>query len=132
MDSTKLRYLASGREEPLTPQKLARGLLSFSPEQLANMDHATLYQAREYAPPEHQGLLAPYEHRAFAREATAENPLLGPAIVASILPYQAYKAFNGARSAPSWDQVGQGFLGVGEGLKDAVMQNRLVQLLTGR
>jgi hypothetical protein len=32
------------------------------------------------------------------------------------LAYQPYKALMGARSAPSFDQVGHGLLGVGEGL----------------
>jgi hypothetical protein len=84
--------------------------------QLAEMDHAALYQARSRAPAQMQGLLSPYEHRAFAREATQENPLMALPIAAGTLAYQPYKALMGARSAPSFDQVGQGLLGVGEGL----------------
>jgi hypothetical protein len=84
--------------------------------QLAQMDHAALYQARSRAPAQMQGLLSPYEHRAFAREATQENPLMALPIAAGTLAYQPYKALMGARSAPSFDQVGHGLLGVGEGL----------------
>jgi hypothetical protein len=103
-------------EMNLTPQDLAKGLLSLTPEQLKKLDHATLYSARQYVPQEQQGLISPYEHRAFAREATNENPLLALPIAAGSLLYQPYKALMGARSAPAWDQMGQGLLGVGEGL----------------
>lgn len=84
---------------------------------LASMDHASLYNARERAPKEMQGLLAPYEHRAFAREATTENPLLALPIAAGTLAWPFYKMLvSPGRSAPSFDQVGHGLLGVGEGL----------------
>jgi hypothetical protein len=100
----------------LTPQQRAMGLLSLTPEQLSQLDHATLYQARQYVPQEQQGLLAPYEHRAFAREATAENPLMALPIAAGSLAYQPYKALFGARSSPSFNQLTQGLLGVKDGL----------------
>lgn len=86
---------------------------------LGDIDHATLYQARARAPAEMQGLLSPYEHRAFAREAVTENPLMALPIAAGVPAYQIYKAIMGARSRPSLDQVGQGLLGVGEGLMGA-------------
>lgn len=96
------------------------GLLQQDPNKLAallaEMDHASLYQMRARAPKEMQGLLSPYEHRAFAREASQENPLMALPIAAGALAYQPYKAMMGARSAPSLGQVGQGLLGVGEGL----------------
>lgn len=96
------------------------GLLQQDPNKLAallaEMDHASLYQMRARAPKEMQGLLSPYEHRAFAREASQENPLMALPIATSIPLYQGYKAVMGARSAPSMSQVGQGLLGVGEGL----------------
>lgn len=99
----------------LTKEQLAQ-LASMSPEALGQMDHATLYRARQYIPAQLQGLVSPYEHRAFAREATQENPLMALPIAVGTLAYQPYKALMGARSAPSFDQVGQGLLGVGEGL----------------
>ena len=100
----------------MTPQQRALGLLSLTPEQLSELDHATLYQARAYLPKEHQGLLAPYEHRAFAREAVGENKLMALPVAAGAMLYQPYKALMGARSKPSLNQLAQGLLGVKDGL----------------
>lgn len=100
----------------MTPQELARVVEHIPSRELAKLDHATLYAARGYLPPDKQGWLSPYEHRAFAREATNENPLLALPIAAGTVAYQPYKALFGARSAPSFNQVGHGLLGVGEGL----------------
>lgn len=99
-----------------TPQELARQLASFTPQQLNQMDHATLYSARGYASPEQQNILAPAEHRAFAREATRENPLMGVPIALASLAYQPYKMIKGqSRSGAGINQVGQALVGVGEG-----------------
>lgn len=108
----------------MSPQELAASLASFGADQLARMDHATLYNARKYVPDQTlQNQLAGYEHRAFAREATAENPLLALPIAAGTLAYQPYKMLMGqSRSNASLSQVGQGLQGVGEGLKQALMQ----------
>ena len=109
----------------LSPQQIAATLRSFSPEQLGRMDHASLYSARQYVPKEQQGDISPYEHRAFAREATQENPWMGLPIAAGTLAYQPYKMLTGqARSGASLNQVGQGLLGVGEGLWSA-FQNQM-------
>lgn len=92
----------------------ARGLL-------ADMDHASLYQARAKAPNALQGLLSPYEHRSFAREAVGDNPLMALPIAAGIPAWQMYKALmSPGRSAPAMDQMGQGFTGIGEGLRNWV------------
>jgi hypothetical protein len=108
-----------------TPQQRAMGLLSLTPEQLAALDHATLYQARAHIPKEQQNQLAGYEHRAFAREATEENPLMALPIAAGAVGYPFYKMLmSPGRSDPSFNQVGQGLLGVGEGVS-----NRLRGLL---
>jgi hypothetical protein len=89
----------------------------FDPGLLSQMDHATLYQMRARAPQEMQGLLSPYEHQAFAREAVQENPLMALPIAAGTLAWPLYKTLvSPGRSAPSLDQVGQGLLGVGQGL----------------
>jgi hypothetical protein len=88
----------------------------FDPGLLSGMDHASLYMLRERAPKEMQGLLSPYEHQAFAREAVQENPLMALPIAAGTLAYQPYKMLMGARSAPSLDQVTRGLTGVGQGL----------------
>ena len=109
----------------LSPQQIAATLRSFSTEQLGGMDHASLYSARQYVPKEQQGDISPYEHRAFAREATQENPWMGLPIAAGTLAYQPYKMLTGqARSGASLNQVGQGLLGVGEGLWGA-FQNQM-------
>jgi hypothetical protein len=100
----------------MTPKELAAQLASMTPAQLSAMDHATLYNARQYVPASQQGLISPYEHEAFAREATQENPWLALPIAAGALAYQPYKMIMGARSQPSLDQVTQGIKGVGEGL----------------
>lgn len=116
----------------MTPQQIAATLKSFSPQQLGEMDHASLYNTRQYVPKDQQGIISPYEHRAFAREATQENPWMGLPIAAGTLAYQPYKMLMGARSGASLNQVGQGLLGVGEGLWGALrsqmqsIQNRTV------
>lgn len=100
---------------------IAQALLSLSGNDLAQIPHALLYSARAKVPRDQQNLISPYEHRAFAREATMENPMMALPIAASVIPYQLYKAIDGSsRSTPSIDQVLQGFLGVGEGLFGAV------------
>jgi hypothetical protein len=102
-----------------------KALLNLSPEDLAQLSHAALYMARARAPKEQQNMLAPYEHRAFAREATQENPLLALPIAAGAVGYPLYKMLmSPGRSDPSLNQVGQGLLGVGEGVS-----NRLRALL---
>lgn len=116
----------------MTPKEIAESLRALSPQQLSGMDHASLYAARQYVPKEQQGDISPYEHRAFAREATAENPWMGIPIAAGTLAYQPYKMLMGkSRSGASLNQVGQGLLGVGEGLWEAFqnqtksIQNRI-------
>jgi hypothetical protein len=108
----------------MTPKEIAAQLASFTPQQLGGMDHASLYNARSYAGKDQQGILSPYEHRAFAREATQENPLMALPIAAGTLAYQPYKWVMGSRSAPALDQVTQGLTGVGEGLW-AAFQNAM-------
>lgn len=122
----------------MTPKEIAESLRALSPQQLSGMDHASLYAARQYVPKEQQGDISPYEHRAFAREATAENPWMGLPIAAGTLAYQPYKMLMGkSRSGASLDQVGQGLLGVGEGLWEAFqnqtksIQNRIADTGTG-
>jgi hypothetical protein len=101
----------------MTPQQLAANLLRLSPEELQRLDHATLYSARGYVPREQQNLLAPFEHRAFAREAVQENPLMALPVAAGSLAWPLYKGLlSPGRSAPSFNQVQQGLLGTTEGV----------------
>ena len=86
---------------------------------LGAMSHADLYRLRQQTQdPELQNLLAGYEHRAFAREATAENPWLAPSLAVATPLYQLYKllGLGASRSQPSMNQAVQGLTGVGEGL----------------
>lgn len=100
----------------LSPDELAATLLTLGKEELKKLPHALLYQTRERVPKEQQGMISPYEHRAFAREVVQENPLMAISLLAAIPAYQGYKAVMGARSQPSLDQVLQGYAGVGDGL----------------
>ena len=101
----------------MTPKEIADSLSTLNASQLGSMDHASLYGARQYVPKEQQNKISPYEHRAFAREATQENPWLGLPIAAGTLAYQPYKMLTGqSRSGASLDQVTEGLKGVGEGL----------------
>lgn len=66
-------------------------------------------------------MLAPMEHRAFAREWTQENPLVAvPSLMAAIPLYTAVKALGltKARSKPSINEVKQGYLGIWDGLRE--------------
>ena len=90
-----------------------------TPRDLRSLDHATLYRMRAAAQDRAlQDLLAGYEHRAFAREAVADKPWLAPSLLAATPLYQLAKVagLTSSRSAPSLSQMGQGLLGVGEGL----------------
>jgi hypothetical protein len=99
-----------------TPQELALRIMSMTPEELSQVDHASLYAAREYIPKELQGDISPYEHQAFTREATSEDPFMALPLVVGTLAYQPYKMVMGARSKPSLKQTKQGLKGIGEGL----------------
>lgn len=103
--------------DELTPESLAASLQSIPSDVLNQLDHALLYQAREHAPEEAQNRLAAPEHRAFAREATTENPLMAVPIALATLAYQPYKMVTGrSRSDAGLSQVAAGLTGVGEGL----------------
>jgi soluble lytic murein transglycosylase-like protein len=83
--------------------------------------HAALYQGREGKSRDEQNVLAPKEHRAFAKEAVAENPALALPIAAAIPLYQGAKALGltSSRSDPSVEQATEAYKGIGEGLKEA-------------
>jgi hypothetical protein len=101
----------------MSPQELAYAIQGMSDEQLAQLPHWMLYSARAYIPKEAQDRIAPYEHRAFARESVGENPLMALPTAIGTLAYQPYKMLMGqSRSAPSIGQMGQGLMGVYEGM----------------
>lgn len=98
------------------PEDIAKFLVSLPPEHLSKIDHNTLYTARKFLTKEQQNLISPYEHRAFAREATQENPWMAVPVGLSIPAYQVYKALFGARSDPSLKQVIEAYGGIKDGL----------------
>lgn len=88
-----------------------------------NMTHADLYAMRGSLAPNdpRQQEIAPYEHRAFAREWTQKSPVIGPISLAFAVPgYAAAKAvgLQKSRTPASWSQVYQGYAGVADGLRD--------------
>lgn len=86
-----------------------------------DLDTATweqLLALRRGASPEDQDRIAPYEHRAYARERVKDDPLNAPGLAVAIPAYQLAKALRlvGSRTRPSLDQVTQGYKGIWEGL----------------
>lgn len=67
-----------------------------------------------------QKLLAPLEHRAYAREYVQDNPVMGPVSMAVAIPaYTALKALGvkKARSPASVHEMVQGYAGILDGLR---------------
>ncbi len=99
---------------------------------LAQQDHATLYMQRERTRNKtDQNRIAPYEHRAFAREATAENPLMAVPIGLAAPLYQLSKSIPGleSRSDPSMDQLLHSWLGIVEGLQQNETISGILKML---
>lgn len=96
----------------------------FDTDALARMRFGQLDELRSlYPDQETQNLLAPYEHRAYAREIVAENPLMALGLLGAIPGYQIKKLVKKgllnqpySRSEPSMEQVKQGYMGLWEGL----------------
>lgn len=87
---------------------------------LAAASHSDLYSRRRTATTkEEQNAIAPYEHRAFAREAVQENPALVVPIALAAPIYQASKAIGleSSRSDPSIKQLSETYKGLGEGVQ---------------
>jgi hypothetical protein len=87
----------------------------------AGMSHSELMMLRNQYPgtSNMQNVLAPYEHRAFAREQAQNKPISTAITMPFLIPgYTAAKALglHGARSEPSLDQIKQGYTGLAEGL----------------
>lgn len=91
-----------------------------SPEDMQKMSWDRLYQLRlRTQHPQSQAAIAPYEHQAYARETVAADPKQALIMALAIPGYQALKAVVGrSRTPPSWQQVIQGYAGVGQGLTD--------------
>lgn len=112
------------QQSQYTPEQVIQYLQSLTPEQLSKMDFGTLMRARELATDRsQQNALAPYEHRAFTRQAVYDNPLMALPLGLGAVAYQPYKAYKGlSRSDPSMTQVTQGIAGVVDGLHNRIKE----------
>lgn len=98
--------------------------LNQTDEQLANMNQSDLLDLRtQVTSQEDQNKVAGYEHRAFAREQVAENPLNAAGMAVAIPAYYVAKktGITSGRSEASVDQMAQGYKGIAEGLEKAVV-----------
>ena len=100
---------------------------SLTPSDLATMSHADLFNLRDANSGDYkvQQALAPYEHQAFAREATAANPLMAVPIALATPIYSAAKMLGYGSSdrdttAPTLSEIGKGLRGVGQGLLSSI------------
>jgi hypothetical protein len=94
------------------------GLLD--PALMAKMRFGQLDELRSQFPDQSaQDLIAPYEHRAYAREIVKENPLFALGLFGAIPGYQAAKVtgLQKTRSKPSMEQMIQAYKGLFEGLR---------------
>jgi hypothetical protein len=88
------------------------------PGMLQDADHEMLYRMRA-APGADQGMLAPFEHRAFAREWAQESPVLaGVSLPVAVPLYQLAKllGLQKARTPASLDELFAGYHGMAEGM----------------
>ena len=87
-------------------------------EKLATMPWMDLIQLRKsLKSTQDQNAVAPYEHRAYMREYT-DGPSQALANTGLTLGYSPYKLATGeGRSEPQLSAIGQGLLGVWEGLR---------------
>jgi hypothetical protein len=121
-----------------------------SDQTLSNMDFGNLQMLREMnrGNPDAQKKIAPVEHKRWARDETAQNPMKGLAIAALTPPYSAFKAINDALPASmqaeqdrgkatpaSLAEMAAGFQGVGQGMSDfydnfqATIKKKIAELM---
>ena len=98
--------------------------MDYSDEALNDMSWRDLWKLRNQVTnnqPE-QNRVANYEHQAYAREATKENPMMAVPIAAAIPAYQVYKGvMGGSRSEGGLQQIGHGYIGIMQGLRDGLL-----------
>jgi hypothetical protein len=87
------------------------------PDPFAGMSFHELRELRSLMP-QAQKFLAPYEHRAYARELMQQSPGMGLGLIGAIPGYQVAKGLGlmGSRTGLDLGQMGQGYMGMGEGL----------------
>ena len=76
--------------------------------------------------PEHQKILAPPEHRAWAREYVRDNPAAAPVVGLMVPGYYLAKKTGAmsARTPADLDQVSAGWEGMAEGFAEALRGNK--------
>lgn len=89
-------------------------------EHLASMpmDELAFLRNNMFTDQASQDRIAPYEHRAYAREAATSNPLFGLGIAMAAPVYQAKKPFEApgmSRTGASLEALKQAMIGAGEG-----------------
>ena len=87
----------------------------------SRLSHSALLAMRDALPADdpRQAVLAPYEHAAFAREWTRDDPLVAvPSLAVSIPGYSIAKllGLTHSRSPASLSEMGQAYRGMGQGL----------------
>jgi hypothetical protein len=96
---------------------------------LINASHGDLLAKRSALPDDDplQQLIAPFEHRAFAREQASQNPIATAVTMPFMIPgYAMMKALGlqSGRTPASIEQVKQGYIGLHEGLKASLFGTR--------
>jgi hypothetical protein len=123
-------------DKPADQNTLPAGLPT--PDQMNTMSWGKLINLRNQFGSNQavQDYVGPYEHQAYARETTQDSPFLGGLQMAVVTPaYSVAKGLgiiNAARalgadeddgtrqSQSSWDELTQGFKGIGQGLSNAL------------
>ncbi len=99
-----------------------RLLALLSQKDLSSVPFDQLLALRQAAPSSEQQRIAPYEHRAYARETVQSDPLAALSMAINIPAYQLAKLLrlvpSDERSTPaSFDQLIEGYKGILEGLR---------------
>ncbi len=105
-------------------QLTAGGAGQFTDQELSQMSHGELMYLRKALEKDRiaNTRLAPFEHQAFAREYTKQNPVSGALGIGAAIPvYALAKSLgfmqNGGTATPtSLNQITAGYRGIGQGL----------------
>ena len=93
---------------------------AYTQDQLNKLSFSDIRGLRDQ-PGADQNLLGPAEHRAYAKDTVMQSPVLGTAQMALAIPaYTAAKAvgLQSARSDASFKEMGQGYAGIWDGIKE--------------
>lgn len=117
----KVPQMGSGQPMFGKPIPRANPISGNHPDPFSRMSFHELRELRASLPdPQAQQFLAPYEHRAYARELMKQDPVKGLGLLGAIPGYQVAKGLGlmGSRTGSSqpFQQMGQGYMGMGEGL----------------